>query len=69
MIGGLFLAGGLLIYFSAEPFLGSLFAISTLAWASRAFSSFNGWRRLFPNSRKGSPLFTGPGPCIARRWR
>ncbi len=29
LIGGLFLAGGLLIYFSAEPFLGSLFAIST----------------------------------------
>jgi cation:H+ antiporter len=28
LIGGLFLAGGLLIYFSADPFLGSLFAIS-----------------------------------------
>lgn len=29
LIGGLFLAGGLLIYISAAPFLGSLFAIST----------------------------------------
>src|SRR5271170_4502119 len=29
LIGGLFVAGGLLIYLSAEPFLGSLFAIST----------------------------------------
>jgi len=29
LISGLFLAGGLLIYLSAEPFLGSLFAIST----------------------------------------
>ncbi|HLK18776.1 MAG TPA: hypothetical protein VKT81_07460 [Bryobacteraceae bacterium] len=29
LIGGLFAAGGLLIYVSAEPFLGSLFAIST----------------------------------------
>jgi cation:H+ antiporter len=29
LIGGLFLAGGLLIYLGAEPFLGSLFAIST----------------------------------------
>jgi cation:H+ antiporter len=29
LIGGLFLAGGLLIYLSAVPFLGSLFAIST----------------------------------------
>ena len=29
IIGGLFLLGGLLIYLSAEPFLGSLFAIST----------------------------------------
>jgi cation:H+ antiporter len=28
LIGGLFAAGGLLIYLSAEPFLGSLFAIS-----------------------------------------
>ena len=28
LIGGLFLAGGLLIYAAAEPFLGSLFAIS-----------------------------------------
>ena len=28
VIGGLFLAGGLLIYFTAEPFLGSLLAIS-----------------------------------------
>jgi cation:H+ antiporter len=31
MIGGLFVAGGLLIYYSAEPFLGSLLAIATLA--------------------------------------
>jgi cation:H+ antiporter len=30
LITGLFLAGGLLIYFAAEPFLGSLLAISTL---------------------------------------
>jgi cation:H+ antiporter len=29
LIGALFVAGGLLIYVSAEPFLGSLFAIST----------------------------------------
>jgi cation:H+ antiporter len=29
LIGGLFLVGGILIYNSAEPFLGSLFAIST----------------------------------------
>lgn len=29
LIGGLFLLGGILIYASAEPFLGSLFAIST----------------------------------------
>jgi cation:H+ antiporter len=29
LIGGLFLGGGLLIYFTAEPFLGSLFAVST----------------------------------------
>lgn len=29
LIGGLFLLGGFLIYISAEPFLGSLFAIST----------------------------------------
>ena len=29
LIGGLFIAGGLLIYVAAEPFLGSLFAIST----------------------------------------
>ena len=29
LIGGLFVAGGLLIYLGAEPFLGSLFAIST----------------------------------------
>jgi cation:H+ antiporter len=29
LIGGLFFLGGLLIYLSAEPFLGSLFAIST----------------------------------------
>ena len=28
LISGLFLAGGLLIYFTAEPFLGSLFAVS-----------------------------------------
>lgn len=31
MIGGLFVAGGLLIYYSAEPFLASLLAIATLA--------------------------------------
>jgi cation:H+ antiporter len=31
IISGLFLAGGLLIYYSAEPFLGSLLAIATLA--------------------------------------
>jgi cation:H+ antiporter len=31
MIGGLFLAGGLLIYYSAEPFLASLVAIAALA--------------------------------------
>jgi cation:H+ antiporter len=31
MIAGLFVAGGLLIYYSAEPFLGSLLAIATLA--------------------------------------
>ncbi len=31
MIGSLFLAGGLLIYYSAEAFLGSLLAIATLA--------------------------------------
>jgi cation:H+ antiporter len=31
MIGGLFLAGGLLIYYSAEPFLASLLALATLA--------------------------------------
>jgi cation:H+ antiporter len=30
MIGGLFLAGGLLIYYSAEPFLGSLLAIAAV---------------------------------------
>jgi cation:H+ antiporter len=30
-IAGLFLAGGVLIYYSAEPFLGSLLAIATLA--------------------------------------
>ncbi len=30
VIGGLFLAGGLLIYFTAEPFLGSLLAISAM---------------------------------------
>ncbi|HEV2689579.1 MAG TPA: hypothetical protein VGV35_13545, partial [Bryobacteraceae bacterium] len=29
LIGGLFLLGGILIYVAAEPFLGSLFAIST----------------------------------------
>ncbi len=29
MIGGLFAAGGVLIYYSAEPFLGSLLALST----------------------------------------
>jgi cation:H+ antiporter len=31
MIGGLFLGGGLLIYYSAEPFLGSLLAIAAIA--------------------------------------
>src|SRR5215831_7850800 len=31
IIGALFLAGGLLIYFSAEPFLGSLLALSAVA--------------------------------------
>ena len=29
LIGGFFIAGGLLIYFTADPFVGSLFAIST----------------------------------------
>ena len=68
-IVGLFAAGGAIIYFMAEPFLGSLLAGFPPRSACRCSFSCSGWRRSSPSSRKRFPRSTGRAPSTAPPWR
>ncbi len=60
LIAGLFIGGGALIYFTAEPFLGSLLAVSAVAGNSEfCFRAMGGAIR-FRISRKGLRVLLGP---------
>src|SRR5262249_3792064 len=77
LIAGLFLAGGLLLYFSAPPFLRRPQALAARRGNSALFfvsigppamSSFNGSRRSSLSSPKRSRHSRGPGVLPRRRW-
>ena len=66
-ITGLFVLGGGLIYFTAEPFLGSLLA-SRLRSAFPTSCSCSGWRLSFPSFRRKSRPSTGRARWNALPW-
>ena len=68
-ITSLFLGGGLLLYVSAHPFVGSLRGAGAVGRGSASSCSSSGWRRSSRSSRSSSPPSAGRRAFGTPRWR